>query len=210
MLGFLRDESGAVTVDWVVLAASTVGIGTASVVAVGSGQNSLGAEIRARLEGAMVAGNPLYTSSFGEVGSMRSRQWTIGGVGTFDGWVALGEMARFEIMDDVYARVVNPSGNNMLDMGGSPGNLSMGRTLEGIRPGETHRISFTAADWVGNNQVDVFFGGVHLGTVNAGESMSNYSFDFVGGSGDGSNMLVLSETGNSDNVGTYIGDITIR
>lgn len=207
---FLRDEDGAVTVDFVVLAGGIVGLGMGTVAAVSAGQRALGTDIRSSLEGATVAGNPVYTSDFGEPGMLRNGSWFVAGIGTYDGWEAIGSVQRFEVMDDVYARVTNPSGNNMLDMGGSPGNMSIGRTVEGLQRGERRTLTFSAADWVGNNKMDVYFGGELLGSVDPGESMESYSFNFRGGAGDGSNQLVLTESGRRDNVGTYIADITIR
>lgn len=53
--GFLRDESGAVTVDWVVLAASVVGLGVASVTAVRTGVVDLSGEVSTSLSSASVA-----------------------------------------------------------------------------------------------------------------------------------------------------------
>ncbi|MGY6549643.1 MAG: Flp family type IVb pilin [Roseinatronobacter sp.] len=50
---FAADESGAVTVDWVVLTAAIVGLGIAVITAVRGGVNNLGAEInRSLTEGA--------------------------------------------------------------------------------------------------------------------------------------------------------------
>lgn len=51
---FCKSESGAVTVDWVVLTAAIVGLGVASVGAVRTGVESLGADIEASLTGASV------------------------------------------------------------------------------------------------------------------------------------------------------------
>lgn len=42
---FLKDESGAVTVDWVVLTAAVVGLGVAAVDTVEQGVNSLASDI---------------------------------------------------------------------------------------------------------------------------------------------------------------------
>lgn len=55
LLHFLRAETGAVTVDWVVLAASTVGLGLASAVAVRQGISHLGGSIETSLTDASVA-----------------------------------------------------------------------------------------------------------------------------------------------------------
>ena len=45
LINFLRDEDGAVTVDWVVLTAAVVGLGVAVLTAVSGGATSLAGEI---------------------------------------------------------------------------------------------------------------------------------------------------------------------
>ncbi|WP_417589471.1 hypothetical protein [Pararhodobacter oceanensis] len=52
---FAADDSGAVTVDWVVLTAAIVGLGIAVVATVRGGVNDLGTEINTRLTNATVA-----------------------------------------------------------------------------------------------------------------------------------------------------------
>lgn len=52
---FVATETGAVTVDWTVLAAAAVGLGLGAVAAVRSGVVSLGGEVEASLSGASVA-----------------------------------------------------------------------------------------------------------------------------------------------------------
>lgn len=47
---FARNESGAVTVDWVVLTAAIVGLGIAVIVAVSGGVTGLGDQIAGALE----------------------------------------------------------------------------------------------------------------------------------------------------------------
>lgn len=51
---FLRDQSGAITVDWVVMSAAVLGIGISSAVAVRSGTAALGVEVQASLSNASV------------------------------------------------------------------------------------------------------------------------------------------------------------
>ena len=55
VLKFLRSESGAVTVDWVVMTAAVAGLGLASTTAVRTGTNSLGSDINTSLTDASVA-----------------------------------------------------------------------------------------------------------------------------------------------------------
>jgi len=52
---FAADESGAVTVDWVVLTAAIVGLGIAVVTSVRTGVNDLAGDINTSLAGATVA-----------------------------------------------------------------------------------------------------------------------------------------------------------
>ncbi|MEZ5751532.1 MAG: hypothetical protein R3D60_06065 [Paracoccaceae bacterium] len=211
MANFLNDQSGAVTVDFVVLAAAVVGFGAAAVTAVASGQNSLGRDIRDALQRATVAGaSVMQDITFSNYDGLIRTGWGYLARGSYDGWTANGVDRSFELIASGYAGVTNPGGGGMLDMGGSPGNLSMSRTIEGVGTGNPVNITVSAADIVGNNQVNVLFGGEVVGTIDASRSMREFTFQARGGMGDGSNTLTLSETGRRDNVGTYIGGVSIR
>jgi hypothetical protein len=77
-LNFWQDESGAVTVDWVVVTAAVVGLGLTSVVAVRTGTTSMGEAINASLSNANVT--PLrWLSSIQTVSQSFAD-------GNFDGW----------------------------------------------------------------------------------------------------------------------------
>jgi Flp pilus assembly pilin Flp len=52
---FNSDESGAVTVDWVVLTAAIVGLGLAVIASVRTGTSNLASNIQTSLSGASVA-----------------------------------------------------------------------------------------------------------------------------------------------------------
>ena len=52
---FKKDDSGAVTVDWVVMAASVVGIGVASMGVVSEGVNDVSADTSALLESSIIS-----------------------------------------------------------------------------------------------------------------------------------------------------------
>ncbi len=52
---FLKDESGAVTVDWVVLTAAIVGLGIAVLASVSGGTNTLAQTISGNLAAGQVA-----------------------------------------------------------------------------------------------------------------------------------------------------------
>jgi len=52
---FKNDESGAVTVDWVVLTAAIVGLGIAVLAAVSNGVNNLSGDINTQLSGQAIS-----------------------------------------------------------------------------------------------------------------------------------------------------------
>ena len=62
---FLKDESGAVTVDWVVLTAAIVGLGIAVLTSVGNGTASLADKISSNLANASVRTLDGLDSAFG-------------------------------------------------------------------------------------------------------------------------------------------------
>ena len=55
LFNFLKDEDGAVTVDWVVLTAAIVGLGIAVLAAVGGGTTSLADKISSQLNSQTIA-----------------------------------------------------------------------------------------------------------------------------------------------------------
>ena len=60
---FLNDESGAVTVDWVVLTAAIVGLGIAVLTSVGSGTATLADNVSGALATTNVSSPDLFTNA---------------------------------------------------------------------------------------------------------------------------------------------------
>lgn len=211
LAAFLSDTSGAVTVDWVVLAASVVGLGVASAAAVGAGVGALGDDVESSLTRARVAGAYVARMGFDDIaGAVASGWgWRIWG-GQYDGWTDQAGLGTFELTRSGLLGIVTPDGGNMLDLDASPGNMAIGRIVDNLTAGETYSVTLNAADGIGNNGVEVWFGGERVGVIDPERSMSEYSFDFVAGSGDGSNELVITGTGPADNYGAYIHDIRIQ
>lgn len=59
---FVTSESGAVTVDWVVLTAAMVGLGFATIVLVSNGVEDLTGNINTALSDTELPGNPFATN----------------------------------------------------------------------------------------------------------------------------------------------------
>ncbi len=213
---FIEDETGAVTVDWVVLTAAMVGLGVAATGAVIGGVGDLSQDISDSLEqdrGIMYSafGLPLTNGSFEDVNGMMAAGWGFYAYNdSMSGWEELnGE--RFEVVHSGYLGIDASDGGFSLDMDATPGNLTVARTLEDARDGTQYTVSFEAADYRGNNGVEVWFGGEKVGDVNpTGTTMTSYSFEIEGGAGDGENQLELRGTGPEDNYGAFIDNVVVR
>ena len=126
---FLKAEGGAVTVDWVVLAASVVGLGVASVAAVRSGTNALGSDINASLSSASVVSLAISERVMGFVSGIGTMTVTGSGNASQLSWSA---MAGPDGQPGVLMFQDNVGGASMIDLDASfTGELSSyyGRNL---------------------------------------------------------------------------------
>jgi Flp pilus assembly pilin Flp len=86
---FMKDEEGAVTVDWTVMTAAIVGLGLASAAAVSTGAVNLGNDVESSLSGASVSGlrwafaRELVSQNFAD-GNFAG--WSRGIATTFGAW----------------------------------------------------------------------------------------------------------------------------
>jgi len=209
---FLIDDSGAVTVDWVVLTASVVGLGLGSTAAVRSGVVSLGNDTRASLENATVASfmSRLQGLDTSLTSGLQTTPWGWVATGELNGWYTIGSNNMIELSRSGQ-RVTTPDGGNWIDMEYGRGNVTLANTFDSMTRGQTYSLSFNAADSARNNAVDIYFGGQFVRSVAPGSSnFSSYSVDLVGGSGDGSNQLEFRGTGPQDSVGVSLHDIRFR
>jgi Flp pilus assembly pilin Flp len=227
MSRFLRDESGAVTVDWVVLTAATVGLGIASVGAVRLGVGNMGGNISASLSNAYVAGSnmvasTLFTPNLDGQG-ISARSWGFDTDASYDlgGWERVDRAFGVQLIRDGHAGANSQSGGFMIDMAYG-GNTSLARTLRHASDGQPYTVSILASDsnyaWNSgqaaavNSRLEVWYGGQQVGTIRPGSAqMQNYDFQITGGMGDGSNRLELrSGQDNTSVYGVLLEDVVVR
>lgn len=82
---FLADDSGAVTVDWVVLTAALVGLGLASMAVVSAGVEDLSGDMRTQMETQEIS------ASFSTAVDWQAGQWDMSNPGVYDAnaaWMA--------------------------------------------------------------------------------------------------------------------------
>lgn len=211
-MSFLKNEAGAISVDWTVLTAAIVGMGLASVAAVRTGTGNLGEQINAALSGASVARlfGPIAQFDFNNVTGLQRTSWGWRAVGSYQGWTAIGTTQHIEIVESGHRGVHSPDGGNWIDLDASPGNLTLSRGLESLNTGATYTLNFNAADSGITNGVDIYFGGQFVQHVNpTSAQFANYSVAIVGGSGDGSNQIEFRGTGTPNGIGVSLHGIRV-
>ena len=211
---FLRADSGAVTVDWTVLTAGLVGMGLAVMGVVTMGVEDLSRDTNDMLGQSITTlnrwgWNQLANAGFEDIEGMLAAGWGFYHAdGTLAGWQNLAD-PRLEVHHSGY-HGVTATGGFMMDLDASPGNVSLGQVVTDAIDGQTYTVSFDAADPRMTNGVEVWWGGELVGAVNpTGSTMQTYTFEVVGGAGDGSNLLMISGTGPQDNVGAYIDEVSV-
>lgn len=158
---FLRDESGAVTVDWVVLTGGLVGLGLATTAVISVGVEYQAEEI-ADLSGQSITGlhrwgqNRLANGSFEDIEGMIAAGWGFYSAGAMNGWSLLDD-PRAEVVWSGYHGVTATDGGYMLDLDASPGNMSLGQVMNDAVDGQVYTVSFDAADPRMNNGVEVYW-----------------------------------------------------
>lgn len=101
-------------------------------------------------------------------------------------------------------------GTNWLDMEAVTDIDTVSQSVQGIIFGQPYTLRFDAIDVIGDNAVNVFWNGQLIDTV-APDSAAHqsYSYDLVGGSGDGSNTLTFQSLGPIDMIGVAIDNVQI-
>lgn len=214
--GFAQDERGAVTVDFVVLTASLVGLGIATAAVVSTGVEDLANDLAGGLQqdGLTLASrfdlNRVSNASFENIEGLIEAGWGLySSNGTIMDWTNGGTVGA-ELSPSGQYGVTAADGNWMLDLDGSPGNIMLGQQVRGAIAGQTYTATFSAADAIGNNGIEVIWGGEVIQTISPGSAtMTQYSVDLIGGAGNGDNMFYLRGIGPEDNVGAFVDAIEI-
>lgn len=166
--------------------------------------------------GTVISGNLIFNGSFEITSGMRTTSFGFESDGAAPGWTDVnGQEINFH--NDGRGGVTPTDGQNWLDLEGSPGNLRVGQDVYGIEDGETYRLTFDAADKADEpqsgpdeNLIKVYWGGELIATIDpAAGTMTEYTFDLIGGAGDGSNRLEFAGTGALDKFGASVDDVRL-
>jgi hypothetical protein len=220
---FLRSESGAVTVDFVVLTAGAVGLGLASLAAVASGAGGLGGAVEESLRQAHVAGaSYLQGGGFDPAGLIwwpgyehdggAAAHW-YGTPGQIEGWVLADPTMRVDVMPSTryaWLAALMPEGGQVLELGGNPGEaLDISQSFDAA-PGTPLTVSFRA----GTNSpsaMRVWFGDTLLQDFSSLPAQQLQTFSYAVTAGEaGQNVLRFEATQTTGWDGPLLTDVAVH
>ena len=168
---------------------------------------------RAAFEVSLILGKENYLANGGFEALDGATPTSYGFVGgALPGWASIGGH-QFELHANGWEGLTSPQGGYWLDLGASPGNLTIAQDIPDLHPQGTYKVSFLAGDRTGDlsNRVEVYFGGVLVGVVDPEiqDAMERYEYIVTAGSGDGSDSLVFLEAGVPDSAGMAIDEVRV-
>ncbi|WP_071674562.1 hypothetical protein [Nioella nitratireducens] len=163
---FWHGESGATTVDWVVLSAAVTGLGIAAMATTIAGLGSLSGETRDAMTGISVGagfgGGPLNAEdtaiAVGLVnGHLDSDQlagtWSLG---TVDGWSNAGSGGQIETWGNGFHGMETGDGSSFVELDATSNGIDHISTLIDMEDGVAYELSFASAARAGGSSGDSF------------------------------------------------------
>ena len=135
--------------------------------------------------------NLITNGSFENTTGMTTTGYGYVSTGVIPGWTTANGAQQIDVHNDGRGGIPATDGRNWLDLEASPGNIVIGQNVAGVAAGQSYSLAFDAGDLVGGgNGVQVFWGGQLVGTVDPTDgSMTHYTFELIGGAGNGNNRL---------------------
>ncbi|MFN3145773.1 MAG: Hint domain-containing protein [Paracoccaceae bacterium] len=160
--------------------------------------------------------NLVVNGSFEDVTGLASTFYGYVGTGAIPGWTTTDPNSDLDVHNDGRGQIDPTDGENWLDLEASPGDIRVGQDIQGMADGQTYTLSFDAGDGqgvpgsLGENTINVYFGGELIATIDPEQGqMDTYTFDIVGGSGNGSDRLEFEGVGPDDKYGASIDNVSI-
>ncbi|WP_127558209.1 hypothetical protein [Nioella ostreopsis] len=164
--GFIRDETGATTVDWVVLSAGVVGLGIATSAAVITGTGDLSGDIRDVLAGVSIGarfdGEPMDAeqtalavglTNGGFDTDQPAGTWSLGDV---EGWANEGSNGMIESWGEGFLGYSSNGGSTFIELDATRAGLDYVTTTVDLEAGTQYALSFEHAARSGQGVNDQF------------------------------------------------------
>jgi hypothetical protein len=141
---------------------------------------------------------------------------------SMEGWTLSDGSAPMEPHAKGHAGVGTSDGDHYMDLGGSPGDISIQQQVSGLTAGASYQLSVDYLDKAAKQEagasgqrsgvLQVMWNGEVIATIDGNNRSEWLTFSnvVIAGSGDGSNTLVLSEVGeNADNWGMAVDNVQL-
>ena len=162
---YCKGESGATTVDWVVLTASVTGMGLATAATVSGGLEDLSGDIRAALTGYSIgssfSGGMDAASTAAAVGlinggldsNQRDGTWSLS---VIDGWTNSGSGGRIETWGNTFLGYSTNDGSSFIELDATRSGLDFVSTEVDMETGVSYALTFEHAARRGGGVNDDF------------------------------------------------------
>ena len=211
---FIRRRSGATLVEYGTLVGLISAVSITAVAALGDRVDFnylIGAlevyAIDEELE------NYLVNGDFSNVTGTTSTNW---GYFSYNvaGWEEIsGDGLAFELHDSGRQGVDSVTDSYWLDTNASPGGLTIAQSVAGLEDGNVYKITLFAADRDPDldGEADVYWNGIRKGTLDPTieDEMQPFTFYIQSGEGDGSDRVLIIDTGSNDSNGLSLDQVRI-
>lgn len=157
--------------------------------------------------------NYLVNGDFDDVTGMGATSW---GFFSYDieGWEEVsGNNRPFEIHYSGHQGMSSINGGFWLDTNASPGGLTIAQYVQGLTPGMVYKITLYAGDRDADldGSADVYWNGILKGTLDptVEDEMQDFTFYIQSGEGDGTDRVVIIDTGDNDSNGLSLDEVRI-
>ena len=152
----------------------------------------------------------IVNGSFEDLTGTTAQTFGALGAGAITGWTDYNG-SNLDLHSNGKGGTFATDGDYVMDMGGTPDNVHMYQDVAGVVDGEIYKLTLDAGDVTGGgNSVEVYWGGELIATIDPVEGgMESFSFDLIGGAGDGGDRLEFKEIGPEDVDGVQLDNIQL-
>ncbi len=160
--------------------------------------------------------NLIVNGSFEDVTGLSSAPWGYVGKAAIAGWTDTNGL-NIEVVNTARTSINATDGKNWLDLEATVGNNRIGQNVQNVAKGQAYVLKFSAGDYVNaddntasDNTVTVYWGGQAIATLNPKDGvMTEYSYNVIGGAGNGNNRLEFESGGRVDGYGVGIDKVSL-
>lgn len=157
--------------------------------------------------------NYLVNGDFDDVTGMSSTSYGYFS-NSIEGWEEVsGNNLSFELHNNGHQGMGSVNGGFWIDTNASPGALTLAQDVTGLEDGNVYKITLFAGDRDPDldGEADVYWNGILKGTLDptVEDEMQAFTFYIQSGEGDGTDRVLIIDTGSNDSNGISLDEVRI-